>query len=123
MTTLRADAPLYVEALLTALARGHAASVELVASERLPDPAALTSDALDLDWLASAGLDLEALASEKVINLVLEAAGIRRFHLRRTEGRIRTSLEAHDGSAQDVDFVVARHTADDGRVHLTLTRL
>jgi hypothetical protein len=113
--------PLYMDLLLTALARGHAASVVLTAGDRLPDPTTLTNDALDLDWIAATGVDPGAQSSEKVVNLVLEAAGFRRFHLRRTEGRIRASLEAHDGSAADFEFAVTKTSADDGRVRVEIT--
>jgi hypothetical protein len=117
------DERLYVNLLLTALARGHATSVVLAAGERLPDPAALTNDARDLEWFASTGLDVGAQSAEKVVNLLLEAAGFRRFHLRKTEGRIRTALESHDGaSSSPVDFAVTKGRADDGRVRLELTR-
>lgn len=115
---------LYVNLLLTALARGHAASVVLTAGDRLPDPAALTNDAQDLDWLASVGLDLDAQSSEKAVHLVLEAAGFRRFHLRRTEGQIRTVLPSHDGaSSTDFDFKVTKGTAPDGRVRVEIAPL
>jgi hypothetical protein len=113
--------PLYVNVLLTALARGHASAVVLTAGERLPDPAALTNDARDLDWIASAGLDLGAQSPEKVINLLLEAAGFRRFHLRKTEGRISASLEGRDAAPPiPFDFTVTKSTVDDGRVRIEI---
>jgi hypothetical protein len=116
-----ADEPLYVNMLLTALARGHASSVVLTAGEPLPDPATLTRDAADLDWFASAGLAPEAQSSEKVFNVLLEAAGFRRFHLRRTEGRIRAALEAHDrASTTSFDFAVTKGRTDDGRVRIEI---
>jgi hypothetical protein len=113
---------LYVNLLLTALARGHAASVTLTAGEPLPDPATLTNDQEDLDWLSSLALDPRAQSSEKTVNRLLEAAGFRRFHLRRTEGQIRTSLQANDGSgARDFDFKVTKSTTADGRVRVEIT--
>jgi hypothetical protein len=109
---------LYMQMVLTALARGHAPSVVLTAGEPLPDPASLTADARDLDWLAAAGLDLAAQSSEKVVNLVLEAAGIRRFHLNRTAGVVRAALESQDGATEtDVDFAVTKRSVD-GRVQI-----
>jgi hypothetical protein len=112
---------LYMNLLLTALARGHAASVTLIAGERLPDPATLTNDKEDLDWFASLALDPGAQSSEKTVNLILEAAGFRRFHLRRTEGQIRTSLQANDGSgATDFDFKITKGKTDDGRVRVEI---
>jgi hypothetical protein len=118
MTT---NAALYIEMLLTALARGHAASVLLTAGEPLPDPATLTSDPRDLAWLASTDLELAAVPAEKIINLLLEEAGIRRFHLRRMEGRIRATLEAHDGGSAAFEFAVAKRAGDDGRARLEIT--
>jgi hypothetical protein len=111
---------LYVQMLLTALARGHAPSIVVTAGAPLPEPAALTSDARDLDWFATAGLELAAQSSEKVVNLLLEAAGIRRFHLNRTAGVVRAALQSHDSAAETpVDFALAKRSVD-GRVQLEL---
>jgi hypothetical protein len=113
---------LYVNLLLTALARGHAPSAVLTAGERPPDPATLTSDAQDLEWFAATGLDLDAQSSEKIVSLLLEAAGFRRFHLRKSEGLLRTDLQAHDGaSSTSFDFAVKKGRTDDGRVRIEIT--
>jgi hypothetical protein len=115
------DARMYVVLLLTALARGHAASAVLTAGERLPDPAALTDDEQDLAWFASLGLDVGAQSTDKVIAMLLEAAGFRRFHLRKTEGQIRTALRAHDGeSSTDFDFKLIKRSAADGRLQIEI---
>lgn len=101
--------------------RGHAATVALTAGDALPDPASLTNDAQDLDWIAAAGLDLGAQSSERVVNLLLEAAGFRRFHLRKTEGVIRTALQAHDGaSSVAFDFTLAKQRTENGRVRIVI---
>jgi len=108
--------------LLTALARGHAGSVALTAGAPLPDPASLTNDAQDLDWIATAAMDLGAQSSERVVNLLLEAGGFRRFHLRKTEGLIRTSLQAHDGaSSVNFDFTLEKQRAEGGRTRIVIT--
>jgi hypothetical protein len=112
-------ANVYVELLLTALARGHARSVVLTASERLPDPASLTNDENDLAWLSAEAIDLDGVSAEKVINLLLESAGIRRFHLRKTEGRIRASLVGHDGTSTNFDFEVTKRS-DGARVEIEI---
>jgi hypothetical protein len=106
--------PLYVNLLLTALARGTAASVVLVEGDRVPDPATLTNDAHDLAWFAEEALDLDAQSAHKVIRLVLEAAGIRHFHLRRTEAQIHASLEAPDGTPSDYTFKVTKLATPEG---------
>ena len=98
MTATKPNEPLYIDLLLLALARGNVGSVVLTADAALPDPATLTADAQDLAWFASVGLAIEAQSAEKVIQRVLEAAGFRRFHLRKTEGLVSASLEAHDGA-------------------------
>jgi hypothetical protein len=114
---------LYINLLLTALARGHVASVVLTAGDRLPDPASLTDDAQDLDWFTSLGMDLDVQSAEKVIHLLLEAAGFRRFHLRKTEGLIQALLEAHDGaSATSSDFKVTKQSHE-GRVRIEVARV
>ncbi|HVU49642.1 MAG TPA: hypothetical protein VHL80_03085 [Polyangia bacterium] len=111
---------LYVQMVLTALARGHAPSIAVTAGEPLPDPATLTRDAGDLEWFASIGLDLAAQSSEKVVNLLLEAAGIRRFHLNRTEGVVRAALPSHDaGTETEVDFTLKKRTVG-GRVQIEI---
>ena len=111
---------LYMQMVLTALARGHAPSIVLTAGAPLPDPGTLTGDARDLDWFASAGLEPAAQSSEKVVNLLLEAAGIRRFHLNRTTGVVRAALQDHDGATElPVDFALTKRSVD-GRVQLEL---
>ena len=103
-----ADYPIYVDLLLTALARGSTPSVVLKGDAPLPDPATLATDADERASIALAKLALDALSSEKVIQRVLEAAGFRRFQINRTEGHIRTSLEAHSGPPTDVAFRVTK---------------
>jgi hypothetical protein len=111
---------LYMQMVLTALARGHAPSLVLTAGAPLPDPATLTGDARDLVWFASTGLELAAQSSEKVVNLLLEAAGIRRFHLNRTAGVVRAALQGHDGATEvPVDFALTKRSVD-GRVQIEL---
>jgi len=111
---------LYVQMVLTALARGHAPSTVLTAGAPLPDPAALTNDARDLEWFAALGLDLAAQSSEKVVQLMLEAAGIRRFHLNRTEGVVRAALAGPDGATETpVDFALVKRTVE-GRVQIEI---
>jgi hypothetical protein len=123
MTATKPNEPLYIDLLLLALARGNVGSVVLTADAALPDPATLTADAQDLAWFASVGLAIEAQSAEKVIQRVLEAAGFRRFHLRKTEGLVSASLEAHDGaSATDFDFRVTKRT-DAGPLQIEITPL
>jgi hypothetical protein len=111
---------LYVQMLLTALARGHAPSLVITAGAPLPEPAELTSDARDLEWFTSAGLEVAVQSSEKVVNLLLEAAGIRRFHLNRNGGVVRATLPSHDGATETpVEFALTKRSVD-ARVQLEL---
>lgn len=124
MTAPERNEPLYVNLLLTALARGKVPSVVLVEGDRVPDPATLTDDRHDLAWFAEEALPLDAQSSHKVIHLVLEAAGIRRFHLRRTEAQIHATLEGHDGTPSDYTFKVTKLPAQEGdsRARLEIAR-
>ena len=113
----------YVDCLLTALARGTAASVTLTSGAPLPDPARLTTDAMDARFIAGETLDLGRLRADRVVTRVLELAGFRRFHLARREGQIRATLAAHAGAADtDATFRVQRLERPDG-VAVEITRL
>jgi hypothetical protein len=106
--------------LLTALARGHAPAVVLTVGAPVPDPATLTSDTRDLESFRSMGLDLAVQPTEKIVNLLLEAGGFRRFHLRKTDGLIRTSLVSHDGATSTTfDFKITKRSVD-GRVQIEI---
>ena len=98
----RPNEPLYVNCLLTAIARGSASSVVLTEGTTPPDPATLTTDAEDLAWFASIGFSLEVQSTEKIIALILKAAGFHRFAFGKKDGRLRTSVLAHDGKSSSI---------------------
>jgi hypothetical protein len=109
--------------LLTALARGTGASVTLSKGARLPDPAGLTADALDLEYIAEQEFDYTQLSADRIIEMVLKLAGFGGFQLGKNEGHIRTRLAAHGGaSLTDVAFRVERRKRRDG-VEVQISRL
>ena len=109
----RPNEPLYVNCLLTALARGNASSVLLTSGTPPPDPTALTTDPEDLAWFGSIGFSLEVQATDRIIDLILKAAGFRLLTFGKKEGRIRTSLAAHDGKAfSTFNFRVIKRTTN-----------
>jgi hypothetical protein len=119
----RPNEPLYINCLLTALARGNAPSVVLTSGSLPPDPATLTTDPQDLAWLAAIGLSLEAQSTDKIIDLILKAARFGLFSFGKKEGTLRTSLTAHDGKTSSVfDFRVTRGTAN-GRLEAEIVPL
>jgi hypothetical protein len=115
--------PNYLNCLLMALARGTAASVTLTQGVRLPDPAALTADALDVEYIAEQEFDYARLSADRIVGIVLKLAGFRWFHFSRNEGRIRTRLAAHGGaSLSNVTFRVERRKRQ-GATEVQISRL
>jgi hypothetical protein len=113
--------PNYLNCLLTALARGTASSVKLSTGERLPDPADLTADVLDVEYIVEQEFDFDHLSVERVVAMILKLAGIHWFHFGKKE--FRTRLAAHGGgSLKDVAFRVERRKLGD-RVDVVITRL
>jgi hypothetical protein len=116
----RPNEPLYVNCLLTALARGSASSVLLTSGTPPPDPSALTTDPEDLAWFGSIGFSFDVQATDRIIDLVLKAAGFRLLTFGKKEGRIRTSLAAHDGkSSSTFNFRVTKRTVN-GRLQVEI---
>ena len=104
----RPNESLYVNCLLTAIARGNVSSVVLTEGTTPPDPATLTTDAEDLAWFASIGFSLEVQSTEKIIALVLKAAGFHRLAFGKREGSVRTTLMGHDGKSGLFTFRVTK---------------
>jgi hypothetical protein len=103
----------YVNCLLTALARGTVASVTIDAAAPLPDPAQLTQDKLDADWIAEIGFDFGKLSPTDVIRLLERQAGFSALQFWKREHRFKVRLAAHGGkSFTDVTFVVGRRSRD-----------
>jgi hypothetical protein len=97
----------YVMCLLTALARGHEASVSVFEKTALPDPASLTHDVRDLEWFASLRLDLGGLSAAGVVAFFYQRAGFRELPRDQTESRIRVPLQSYEGpTRRTFDFRV-----------------
>jgi hypothetical protein len=114
------DEPSYVNCLLTTLARGTATSVTLTDATPPPNLAHLTSDDIDLKWIAEIGFVPDHLSSQKIISLVMNLAGFRWFQFGKTEGRIQVKLAAHGGeSFSEVVFRVLRRRRE-GRIEVEI---
>ena len=112
----RPNEPLYVNCLLTALARGNTSSVVLTSGMPAPDPARLTADPEDLAWFASIGFSVEVQSTDKIIELILKTAGFRRLTFGKKEGTIRTSLVGHDGKSSSIFNFRVTKSRSEGRL-------
>ena len=103
------DEKMYLNCLLTALARGSATKpVKLTNNAPPPDPATLTDDPTDREWISGIGFDFERLATTEIIQALLGLAKFPLFGLSRT-GRIEAQLAAHDGETlTDAAFEIRR---------------
>jgi hypothetical protein len=113
----------YLNCLLMALARGKAASVTLTKGVRLPDPAALTEDALDVEYIAEQEFDYTQLSANHVVAMVRKLAGFRWFHFGRNERRFRTRLVAHGGKSDIVVTFRVERRKRHGGMEVQISRL
>ena len=115
-----ADEQSYVNCLLTAMARGTARAVTVTEGMAPPDPARLTADRLDLEWIADHGFGLDRLSSGTIIGLLLRLAGFRWFLPWQSERSIETKVADHGGETlSDAVFRVRRHRAQ-GRMEVEI---
>jgi hypothetical protein len=112
--------PMYLNCLLTALARGTAASATLVEGQPPPDPAQLTADPVDLEWIAELAFARDRLSSEKIIAMVSKLAGFRWFLVGKKTGRITTRLAAHGGGSFDQARFTVERRRRDGRLEVEI---
>lgn len=109
-----ADEPSYVNCLLTVLARGTASSVVLDPAASLPDPARLTQDEQDLEWIERLGFDFSTLSPSDVIQMIEDQADINRLQ---SEGEFNAKVAGHEeDSFTDVTFHVRRRNEGGGQV-------
>lgn len=111
----------YLNCLLTALARGTGTSVTLDVAGPLPDPAGLTKDEADLEWIAKIGFDFAKLSQVGVIQMLERQAGFGSLQFWKSERTLNVRLAGHGGeSFTDVTFLVRRRR-EGGRHQVEIT--
>jgi hypothetical protein len=113
------DEASYVRCLLTTLARGRAPAATLTKGLPLPNPATLTSDPKELEWIERLAFPLDRLSTRKVIGIILRSAGFRRFRPESGKRTLYVKLATSAGISQDVGFLVSCRK-DQGRTQLEL---
>lgn len=117
----RPDEPSYLNCLLVALARGTAtSSVTLDAEGPLPDPAKLTNNERDVEWIARIGFDFGTLSKTKIIQRLEDQAGFKALMFWQRERKLKVALAGPGGSRSSVTFVV-RRTGDGNRRTLEIS--
>jgi hypothetical protein len=113
------DEASYVKCLLTTLARGRAPAALLTKGLPLPNPATLTNDPKDLEWIDRLAFPLDRLSTRKVIGMILRSAGFRRFRPEAGKRTLYVKLATSAGISEDVGFLVSCRK-DHGRTQLEL---
>ncbi len=96
----------YANSLLTALGKGTAPSVAIAAGAGVPDLAALVSDPEELKWIAELPFNYETLDSQKVIDVLLTAAGRSKLNPFKKEWTLQTRLIVTGAEPKPITFAL-----------------
>jgi hypothetical protein len=96
----------YANCLLTALGKGTAPSVAIAAGAGVPNLAALASDPEELQWIAELPFDYETLDAQKVIDVLLTAAGRSKLNPFKKEWTLKTRLIVKGAEPKPITFAL-----------------
>lgn len=96
----------YANCLLTTLGKGAAASAELAAGAPVPNLTHLTSDPDELKWISELPFRYETLDSQKVIDVLLTAAGRSKLNPFKKEWTLKTRLVVKGADPKPVTFAL-----------------
>ena len=94
----------YANCLLMTLAKGARSSVQVTSGHALPNLADLTTDLNELDWIYELPFKYDQLDADKVIEIILRAAGWRWYHFFKTTGTLTARLVDDSGKSNGVLF-------------------
>jgi hypothetical protein len=96
----------YANCLLTALGKAAAGSVEVAAGGPVPNLTSLTRDPEELKWIAELPFRYETLDSQKVIDVLLTAAGRSKLNPFKREWTLKTKLVAKGAEPKLITFTM-----------------
>ena len=94
----------YANCLLTALGKGTSPSVAIAAGAGVPNLATLASDPEELKWIAELPFNYETLDSQKVIDVLLTAAGRSKLNPFKKEWTLKTRLIVNGAEPKLITF-------------------
>lgn len=112
----------YANCLLTTLAKGTSLSAQVASGQALPNLADLTTDPKELDWIAGLPFKYDELDADKVIKIILHAAGWRWYHIFKTKGVLRARLATEHEELKPVSFTLTLTKNTEGRRQLRIER-
>ena len=112
----------YANCLLTTLAKGTSPAAEVTSGRPLPNLAGLTNDPQALDWIGGLPFKYDRLDADKVIAVILNAAGWRWYHLFKKTGVFRAGLATDAKHLEAVSFNLTLTKDAEGRRQLRIER-
>lgn len=112
----------YANCLLTTLAKGSRRMVSVTSGHALPNLADLTTNPAELDWIRGLPFKYDQLDADKVIKVILHAAGWRWYHFFRNAGMLNAQLVDDSGELQPVLFSLTVTKDAEGRKQLHIER-
>jgi len=110
----------YVNCLLTTLAKGLRASVQIGVRGPVPNLAELTTDAAQLEWISELPFRYETLKPVAVIGIILKAAGWTLDDVSKSSGVLKAQLATKGGQRQVVSFQLTLGKIGDKIKHLQI---
>lgn len=112
----------YANCLLMMLAKGKRSSIQLTSGHSLPDLADFTTDLEDLDWITGLPFKYDQLDADKVMGIILHAAGWRRHHFFKTKGVLNARLADESKELKMVSFTLTLKKDTTGKRLLQIER-
>jgi hypothetical protein len=115
----------YANSLLTTLAKGTHNSVRITSGCALPNPADLTINPEELDWIAGLPFKYDELNADEVIKIILHSAGWRWYHFFKTSSVLSVRLAAKDKEFDELEvfwFVLTLTKDANGRKQLLIKK-
>ena len=114
--------PSYANCLLMMLAKGRRPSVQITSGQPLPDLIDFTTDPADLAWVKALPFKYDRLDADKVIDIILQAAGRQRHQLFRTSWVLTARLVDTNKESKMVSFNIKLTKGTGGRRQLQIER-
>lgn len=112
----------YANCLLMTFAKGSRPSVSVTSGHALPNLAELTTDDAALDWIHGLPFKYDRLDADKVIKIILHAAGWRWYHFFKTTGMLAAQLADDNRKLEPVLFKLTVTKDAEGKRQLLIER-